>query len=112
MENLYLKESPLTPITRKMQNFMLTEAFVVNFVVDPIPKIEVPEVRDMFHQMINELESIPNYGMGSKGSNLWTKDYEHASEFLPTEEEDIWAPVNMLKNYYLLSMNMNNIHTR
>ncbi|CAD5213392.1 unnamed protein product [Bursaphelenchus xylophilus] len=111
MENLYLKESPLTPISRKMQEFVLSESFVVNFVVDPMPPFQKQEERDLFHQMIDELENIPKFGMGKKGSTVWTRDYEQTAEFWPMEEEDIWAPTVMLKNYRMFNMDPKSIHT-
>ena len=82
MENLYLKESPLTPISRKMQNFVLSESFVVNFVLQPMGSFHDEQRRKLFHQMIAELEAIPRYSMGSKGTNLWTHDYETVSFLL------------------------------
>ncbi|CAD5209684.1 unnamed protein product [Bursaphelenchus okinawaensis] len=112
MENLYLKASPLTPISRRMQRFVLKESFVVNFVVDPMPEFKSQEERDLFHQMIDELENIPKYGMGKKGSNVWTRDYEQTAEYFPMEEEeDIWEPTVVLKNYKLFSLDTKNIHT-
>jgi hypothetical protein len=79
MENLYLKQSPLTPISRKMQNFVLSESFVVNFVLQPMGSFQDEHRRKMFNQMVTELEAIPRYSMGSKGTNLWTRDYEAVS---------------------------------
>lgn len=76
MENLYLKESPLTPISQKMQHFVLNESFVVNFVLSDMGSFENPKRRELFNSMIIELESIPRFSMGEKGTNLWIRDFE------------------------------------
>lgn len=76
MENLYLKESPLTPISQKMQRFVLNESFVVNFVLTDMGSFESAKRRELFNSMIIELESIAHFGMGEKGTNLWIRDFE------------------------------------
>ena len=79
MENLYLKESPLTPISQKMQTFMLNESFVVNFALTGMGSFEDPLKREQFAAMLRELEGIPKYSMGENGSSVWVRDYELVS---------------------------------
>ncbi|KAI6193524.1 Patched domain-containing protein 3 [Aphelenchoides besseyi] len=112
MSNLYLKESPLTPISRTMQDFFLNEAFVVNFVLNPMGSFKDEGRRKKFHKLIDELESIPTYGMGSKGSNLWTREYETTAQFWAQEDEDIWSPVQMASNYRIFNMDQRNIYLK
>ena len=76
MENLYLKESPLTEISQKMQKFVLNEAFVVNFALTNMGSFENTRRRKQFNSMIMDLEKIPKFGMGDQGTGLWTRDYE------------------------------------
>lgn len=80
MENLYLRGSPLNPISSKMQKFILNESFVVNFMakdVDWPATFAQRPVRSQFNAMINELEQILPFGFGSsRGTMLWTRDYE------------------------------------
>jgi len=80
MENLYLRGSPLNPISSKMQNFILNDSFVVNFVakdVDWPSTFAQRPVRSQFNAMITELEQIFPFGFGtSRGTMLWTRDYE------------------------------------
>lgn len=76
MENLYLRDSPLTPISHKIQNFILNESYVVNFVLKDMDSFENIERRETFAQLIKELEKIKKYGMGKKATNLWIRDYE------------------------------------
>lgn len=80
MENLYLRDSPLTPISQKMQHFVLDESFVVNFVLSDFHAagtFESAERRRLFEEMVERLERIPRFGMGdSRGTNLWLRDYE------------------------------------
>ncbi|VDM84464.1 unnamed protein product, partial [Strongylus vulgaris] len=64
MENLYLEGSPLTLISRRMQDFVLREAFVVNFAVQPMPDLQNATVREKFEEMVDRLEHIPKYGAG------------------------------------------------
>ncbi|TMS34279.1 hypothetical protein L596_001905 [Steinernema carpocapsae] len=98
MENLYLKRSPLTEISRKMQKFVLEESFVVNFALESMPSFEDPAVRERFAMMIHDLENIPLFGMGEKGTTLWTKEYELAISFWG-EDDGLWQPEELLKNY-------------
>lgn len=79
MENLYLKSSPLTGISQKMQNFVLSEAFVVNFALTHMGSFEDFERRRTFNNMVVKLENIPKFGMGDKGTGLWTRDYEQVT---------------------------------
>ncbi len=76
MENLYLLDSPLNNISRKMQDFVLREAFVVNFALISMPQFELPAVREQFAAMIDELENIPRFGRGRDGTTLWMREYE------------------------------------
>lgn len=83
MENLYLRESPLTPISHKMQNFVLSESFVVNFVLKKMNSFENIEKRHLFNTMIQELEKILHYGMDdSSGTKLWIQEYNAVLHFL------------------------------
>ncbi|VDK28974.1 unnamed protein product [Gongylonema pulchrum] len=79
MENLYMKDSPLNAISRQMQRFVLSEAFVVNFALHPMPNFADAFIRDKFDQLIEELETIPRYGMGPDGTVLWTRDFADVS---------------------------------
>lgn len=112
MENLYLRDSPLTPISRKMQDFALGESFVVNFVMQPIGSFQDEKRRQLFHQMVFELENIPKYGMGNQGSNLWTRDYEANAQYWAQEDEDIWSPIAMYNNYQIFNLDDRNILTK
>ncbi|EYC11611.1 hypothetical protein Y032_0050g2005 [Ancylostoma ceylanicum] len=98
MENLYLEGSPLTEISRKMQDFVLREAFVVNFAVKPMPDFQNATIREKFEEMISHLERIPKYGAGPESTVLWTREYNNAIAFWG-EEEDFWSPETMLKTY-------------
>ncbi|ETN84248.1 hypothetical protein NECAME_17193 [Necator americanus] len=98
MENLYLQGSPLTEISRRMQDFVLREAFVVNFAVHPIPDFQNVTIREKFEEMIGHLEQIPKYAAGPESTIIWTRDYNTAIAFWG-EEEDFWTPETMLKTY-------------
>ncbi|CAJ0605858.1 unnamed protein product [Cylicocyclus nassatus] len=98
MENLYLEGSPLTEVSRKMQDFVLREAFVVNFAVQPMPDIQNATIREKFEEMVDRLEHIPKYGGGPDNTILWIRDYSSAVAFWG-EEEDFWDPKTLLKNY-------------
>uniref|UniRef100_A0A0N4ZB75 SSD domain-containing protein n=1 Tax=Parastrongyloides trichosuri TaxID=131310 RepID=A0A0N4ZB75_PARTI len=98
MENLYLRESPLTKIASTMQKFVLQESFVVNFGIENTPDFFIPEIKAVFDDMIRKLESIPKYSMGKKGTLLWTREYELLSEFVE-EDEDFWSPKAIMKNF-------------
>uniref|UniRef100_A0A1I8ACH0 SSD domain-containing protein n=1 Tax=Steinernema glaseri TaxID=37863 RepID=A0A1I8ACH0_9BILA len=111
MENLYLKRSPLTQISRKMQKFVLEESFVVNFALDSMPSFEDPAVRERFSLMIHDLENIPIYGMGDKGTTLWTKEYELAISFWG-EDDTLWKPDELFKNYKEYGLDRKFITTR
>uniref|UniRef100_A0A914P1Z2 SSD domain-containing protein n=1 Tax=Panagrolaimus davidi TaxID=227884 RepID=A0A914P1Z2_9BILA len=114
MENLYLKESPLTPISHKMQKFMLNESFVVNFAVSDFGTFEDEMKREQFAAMLRELENIPKYSMGENGSSIWIRDYEVAISFWGADEDDesIWEPIEMLKNYRSFNLPGKFIHTK
>uniref|UniRef100_A0A914S0U2 Uncharacterized protein n=1 Tax=Parascaris equorum TaxID=6256 RepID=A0A914S0U2_PAREQ len=75
MENLYLKDSPLNSISKKMQHFVLSEAFVVNFAIYPMPNFADSFIREKFNRMVEELETIPNYSSGPASTNLWTREF-------------------------------------
>ncbi|KJH50644.1 patched family protein [Dictyocaulus viviparus] len=98
MENLYLEESPLTEISRRMQDFVLRESFVVNFAVQPMPNFSNESIRNEFEEMVTKLELIPNFGAGPNYTILWTRDYMNSIAFWG-EGEDFWIPENLLKNY-------------
>lgn len=85
--------------------------------------------RHLFNQMIKELENIPRYSMGSKGSNLWIRDYEavrslylfivpliksevKSAQYWAQEDENIWDDKQLYTNYKLFNMDTKNIHTR
>ncbi|KAJ1371361.1 hypothetical protein KIN20_033303 [Parelaphostrongylus tenuis] len=99
MENLYLEESPLTDISRRMQDFVLRESFVVNFAVQPMPDFTNETVRMEFEEMVEKLERIPNFGAGPNSTVLWTRDYSSDIAFWDGDE-DFWTPDVLLKNYY------------
>uniref|UniRef100_A0A914YMG2 SSD domain-containing protein n=1 Tax=Panagrolaimus superbus TaxID=310955 RepID=A0A914YMG2_9BILA len=112
MENLYLKESPLTPISQKMQKFMLNESFVVNFVVKDFGSFEEEMKREQFAAMLRELENIPKYSMGENGSSVWIREYETAGSFWGADDESIWEPIEMLQNYRSFNLPGKFIHTK
>uniref|UniRef100_A0A0K0FWX6 SSD domain-containing protein n=1 Tax=Strongyloides venezuelensis TaxID=75913 RepID=A0A0K0FWX6_STRVS len=98
MENLYLKESPLTHIARTLQKFVLEESFVVNFGIDKTPDFYIPEIKSLFDEMLHNLETLPKYSMGSIGTLVWTRDYDLLAQMME-EEEDLWSPTTVMKNY-------------
>ncbi|CAI2341324.1 unnamed protein product [Caenorhabditis sp. 36 PRJEB53466] len=98
MENLYLEDSPLTDISRRMQNFVLGEAFVVNFGVHPMPDFDNATIREKFEEMVKQLETMPEYGAGKENTNLWTREYSNAVAFWG-ETEDFWHREDMVSNY-------------
>ncbi|KAI1712423.1 patched family domain-containing protein [Ditylenchus destructor] len=112
MENLYLKDSPLTPISQKMQTFVLGESFVVNFVLNNMGSFENVTKRDRFEKMIRELESIPVFSAGNSAStNLWTRDYEIAASWA-AEEDNLWEPAELLRNYRAFKLGEKYIRTK
>ncbi|CAD6195562.1 unnamed protein product [Caenorhabditis auriculariae] len=98
MENLYLFDSPLTDISRRMQRFVLGEAFVVNFAVEPMPQFENETVRNSFEDFLVDLETIQNFGAGPTYTNVWTREYANAIAFWG-EEEGYWSQPELLTNY-------------
>ncbi|CAB61102.1 SSD domain-containing protein [Caenorhabditis elegans] len=98
MENLYLEDSPLTDISRRMQNFVLGEAFVVNFGVYPMPDFDDEQIRLKFEEMVKSLETMPKYGAGKENTNLWIREYSNAVAFWG-ETEDFWHKEDMVNNY-------------
>lgn len=112
MENLYLKESPLTPISHKMQNFVLNESFIVNFAVNDIRSFEDENRRQQFSEMLMELENIPKYSMGDNGTSIWLRDYEIAMSFWGADDESVWEPVEMLRNYRAFNLDEKFIVTK
>ncbi|CAI4232761.1 unnamed protein product [Auanema sp. JU1783] len=111
MENLYLHDSPLTDISRRMQDFLLREAFVVNFAVQPIPDFSDEILREEFEEMLVKLESIPKYGGGSDRTNVWTRDFGNAVAFWG-DEENFWEETELLKNYREYGMEEKYINTK
>ncbi|VDM54572.1 unnamed protein product [Angiostrongylus costaricensis] len=79
MENLYLEGSPLMDISRRMQDFVLRESFVVNFAVQPMPDFSNENIRKKFEEMVEKLERIPNFGAGPNSTILWTREYSNVS---------------------------------
>ncbi|KAK5967254.1 Sterol-sensing domain and Patched family-containing protein, partial [Trichostrongylus colubriformis] len=105
LENLYLEDSPLTDVSRRMQDFVLRESYVVNFAVEPMPNFADENVREQFNEMVQKLETLPKYGWGPEATVFWLRDYN-------TEEEDHWSPEVMLKNYRDYGMEEKYIITR
>uniref|UniRef100_A0A914ZUT7 SSD domain-containing protein n=1 Tax=Parascaris univalens TaxID=6257 RepID=A0A914ZUT7_PARUN len=95
MENLYLKDSPLNSISKKMQHFVLSEAFVVNFAIYPMPNFADSFIREKFNRMVEELETIPNYSSGPASTNLWTREFADAVTFWG-EESEFWKQDELL----------------
>ncbi|EJW72155.1 hypothetical protein WUBG_16939, partial [Wuchereria bancrofti] len=75
MENLYMENSSMNAISRQLQRFTLSEAFVVNFALYPMPNFADVFIRNKFDRLIEELETIPKFGMGSDGTVLWIRDF-------------------------------------
>ncbi|CAJ0581633.1 unnamed protein product, partial [Mesorhabditis spiculigera] len=98
MENLYLANSPLTDISRRMQDFVLKESFVDNFAVYPMPDFSNETVRDRFEAMVNQLETIPRFSGGPNNTNLWLRKYKETIAFWG-EDEESWADQTMLANF-------------
>ncbi|CAB3404091.1 unnamed protein product [Caenorhabditis bovis] len=111
MENLYLEDSPLTDVSRRMQNFVLGEAFVVNFGVYPMPDFDNSTIRDKFEELVKKLESMPIYGKGPSHTNLWTREYNNAVAFWG-EPEDFWHKEDMVANYREYGMDEKYINIR
>uniref|UniRef100_A0A158R6A4 SSD domain-containing protein n=1 Tax=Syphacia muris TaxID=451379 RepID=A0A158R6A4_9BILA len=111
MENLYLKDSPLNPVSRKMQKFVLNESFVVNFVIYPVPNFQDTLVRDMFNDMVHELETIPKYTRGEIATNLWIREFADIAAFWG-EDDDIWEPKKMLSYFREYGLDENSIITK
>ncbi|VDM41759.1 unnamed protein product [Toxocara canis] len=98
MENLYLKDSPLNSISRKMQQFVLNEAFVVNFAIYPMPNFADSFIREKFNRLVEELETIPNFSVGPSGTNLWTREFADAVAFWG-EESEFWKQDELLSYF-------------
>uniref|UniRef100_A0A0R3S0D2 SSD domain-containing protein n=1 Tax=Elaeophora elaphi TaxID=1147741 RepID=A0A0R3S0D2_9BILA len=98
MENLYLENSNMNAISRQLQRFTLNEAFVVNFVLYPMPNFADIFIRDKFDQLIEELETIPKFGMGSDGTVLWTRDFAEAVAFWD-DESNFWRQDKLLSAF-------------
>ncbi|KAK6026115.1 hypothetical protein OSTOST_07968 [Ostertagia ostertagi] len=95
MENLYLEGSPLTEISRQMQDFVLRESFVVSFAVRPMPDFSDENIRERFNEMVEKLETLPKYGWGPEATGFWLRDYNRKIQFWE-EEEDFWSPEVLL----------------
>ncbi|GMS83843.1 hypothetical protein PENTCL1PPCAC_6018, partial [Pristionchus entomophagus] len=101
MENLYLKDSPLTEISRRMQDHVLGEAFTVNFAVHPMPDFSNSTIRERFEEMLARLERIPHFSMPNtpaESTNCWTRDFTAAIAFWG-DDESFWSPEELLKNF-------------
>ncbi|CAJ0957827.1 unnamed protein product, partial [Mesorhabditis belari] len=98
MENLYLADSPLTDISRKMQNFVLKESFIDNFAVYPMPDFANETTRNRFEKMVERLEMIPKYGGGLDNTNLWLRKYKETVSFWG-EDDEAWNAETLLNNY-------------
>jgi hypothetical protein len=81
-----------------MQNFVLNDAFIVNFALLSMPDFTQVQVRNRFNDMINELERLPSFGIGPTGTNLWTREFSNAIGFWGDDDE-FWKPENLWKNY-------------
>ncbi|VDD92064.1 unnamed protein product [Enterobius vermicularis] len=110
MENLYLKDSPLNSISRKMQKFVLNESFVVNFALYPMPNFGDPFIRETFNKMITDLETIPKYSRGELGTNVWVREFTDAVTFWG-EEGDFWKQDELLKHFREYGLDENSITT-
>ncbi|KAL3994794.1 Patched family protein [Acanthocheilonema viteae] len=98
MENLYLKNSSMSAISRQLQRFTLNEAFVVNFALYPMPNFADVFIRNKFDRLIEELEMIPKFSMGSNGTLLWTKDFADTVAFWD-DESNFWRPDKLLSTF-------------
>uniref|UniRef100_A0A183H9F2 SSD domain-containing protein n=1 Tax=Onchocerca flexuosa TaxID=387005 RepID=A0A183H9F2_9BILA len=95
MENLYLENSNMNAISRQLQRFNLKEAFVVNFGLYPLPNFADVFIRNKFDRLVEELETIPEFGMGSNGTVLWTRDFADIIA-LSDDESNFWQEDNLL----------------
>uniref|UniRef100_A0A8R1TJB3 SSD domain-containing protein n=1 Tax=Onchocerca volvulus TaxID=6282 RepID=A0A8R1TJB3_ONCVO len=95
MENLYLENSSMNAISRQLQRFNLNEAFVVNFGLYPLPNFADVFIRKKFDRLVEELETIPEFGMGSNGTVLWTRDFADIIA-LWDDESNFWQQDNLL----------------
>lgn len=68
-------------ISQQLQRFNLDEAFVVNFALYPMPNFTDDLIREKFDQLINELETIPEFSMGTDGTVLWIRDFADVGSF-------------------------------
>lgn len=103
MENLYLENSSMNAISRQLQRFTLSEAFVVNFALYPMPNFADVFIRNKFDHLIEELETIPKFGMGSSGTVLWTRDFaDVSSSFYSIEILNVqkYGRKKMIGHYY------------
>uniref|UniRef100_A0A915PS92 Serine/threonine-protein phosphatase n=1 Tax=Setaria digitata TaxID=48799 RepID=A0A915PS92_9BILA len=98
MENLYLESSVMNGISRQLQRFNLNEAFVVNFALYPMPNFADVFIRNKFDHLVEELETIPKFGMGSDGTVLWTRDFADAVAFWG-DESNFWRQDKLLSAF-------------
>ncbi|CAG9534964.1 unnamed protein product [Cercopithifilaria johnstoni] len=98
MGNLYLENSNMNAISRQLQRFTLSEAFIVNFALYPMPDFTDIFIRNKFDRLIEELETIPKFGMGSDGTVLWTRDFADAVAFWD-EESNFWQEDKLLSTF-------------
>uniref|UniRef100_A0A1I7VKP0 SSD domain-containing protein n=1 Tax=Loa loa TaxID=7209 RepID=A0A1I7VKP0_LOALO len=98
MENLYMENSSMNAISRKLQHFTLNEAFVVNFALHPMPNFADVFIRNKFDHLIKELETIPKFSVGSDGTVLWTRDFADAVALLD-DESNFWKQDKLLSTF-------------
>uniref|UniRef100_A0A1I8EVP4 SSD domain-containing protein n=1 Tax=Wuchereria bancrofti TaxID=6293 RepID=A0A1I8EVP4_WUCBA len=98
MENLYMENSSMNAISRQLQRFTLSEAFVVNFALYPMPNFADVFIRNKFDRLIEELETIPKFGMGSDGTVLWIRDFADAVAFWD-DESNFWRQDKLLSTF-------------
>ncbi|KAK6029008.1 patched family protein, partial [Ostertagia ostertagi] len=98
MENLYLEGSPLTEISRQMQDFVLQRILRAwSFAVRPMPDFSDENIRERFNEMVEKLETLPKYGWGPEATVFWLRDYNRTIQFWE-EEEDFWSPEILLRD--------------
>ncbi|KAK6104359.1 Patched family protein [Brugia pahangi] len=98
MGNLYMENSSMNAISRQLQRFTLSEAFVVNFALYPMPNFADVFIRNKFDRLIEELETIPKFGMGPDGTVLWTRDFADAVAFWD-DESNFWRQDKLLSTF-------------
>ncbi|KAM3719054.1 hypothetical protein ACO02O_10978 [Dirofilaria immitis] len=98
IENLYLENLTMNAISRQLQHFNLSEAFVSILVFIQC------QILLMFLFGINlivwlkKLETIPKFGMGSNETVLWTRDFANAIAFWD-DESNFWQQDKLLSTF-------------